>query len=122
MKIDRPKVMKGRAVLLQDGNNELQKAEVISSGHKYFVVQWVVKTSDTSREWKRDQQFHQGTWRQRTDYCATYRLFDSEKELEDLKTRENAGKAIRNAWNKRNHDTFEVEDAIEITRILEKYK
>jgi hypothetical protein len=91
---------------------ETSTVTVTSSGPKYFKAH-----VDGMSEWHTIQ-FHQGSWREKTQYSNTYTLYETEKEYKDEQEYSNLKSKIYRSfdcWSKHN---FTLEQLRAVDAIL----
>jgi len=69
----------------------LTPVEVVKVGRKYFTLHEVGQKYRT-----RDVKFHIDSWKEKTEYCSNYCLYETEQEWVDLKEKSDIISLIKN--------------------------
>jgi len=74
--------------LARNRKQQLAPCKVVAVGRKYFTV-------DVGINSKHEVQFHLDTWREKTQYCSDYALYETEKEWMELNEHQEIVNIIR---------------------------
>lgn len=88
---------------------------VTKVGKKYFTC----KNAD---QWGREISYHIDTWRQKTEYCADHKLYETEQEWRDKKEAKEITKQISETFHWMKSHNLSLEQLRMIKAILDQNK